>query len=172
MDYGGTNIDKGGLNTAKDISEQMRLLNQAYKETDEIYYNYAKEYGISETAFWVLYSLWDRDSAYTQRDFCVEWYYSPKTIHSALKVLETQGLIELALTPGNRKNKQILFTAKGKALAEKVIAPIMQAEQDSFSDLEETERELLLSVTQKRIALLKSRTNKILKSSSEDRLPQ
>lgn len=157
---------------AKDISEQMRLLNQAYKETDEIYYNYAKEFGMSETAFWVLYSLWDRDSTYTQRDFCVEWYYSPKTIHSALKVLETQGIIELALTPGNRKNKQILFTAKGKALAEKVIAPIMQAEQDSFSDLEEAERELLLSVTQKRIALLKSRTNKILTSSSEDRLPQ
>lgn len=156
----------------KKIINQMRLLNQAYKETDEIYHNYAKAYGISDTAFWILYSLWDRESAYTQRDFCLEWFYSPQTINSSLKGLEAQGYIELSLMPGNRKNKQILFTPKGKMLAEKVIVPLMQAEQDSFAGLEETEREILLSVTQKRIELLKIETNKIVELSSEDRLPQ
>lgn len=63
--------------------------------------------------------------------------------------------------PGNRKNKQICFTEKGKELAERVIIPLMKAEQDSFSHLNKAEREILLSVTQKRIRLLKEEISKI-----------
>lgn len=146
------------------FTEQMRSLNKSYKETDEIYHDYAKQCGLPDTAFWVLYSLWDQEQTYTQREFCLEWFYNPQTINSALKGLERQGLIKLSLMPGNRKNKQICFTEKGKELAEKVIVPLMKAEQDSFSNLNKAERELLLSVTQKRIRLLKEEISKIVTS--------
>lgn len=83
-------------------------------------------------------------------------------------MMEKQGLIEITLIPGSRKNKQVCFTSEGKTLAEKVVLPLMQAEQDTFTALSEKERKMLLSVMQKYITILRANSNKIMKTSSED----
>lgn len=144
------------------ITTQLTTYNQTYKEIDEIYRNYAKVYGLSEATFWVLYSLWESGDVCSQRELCSNWSYPPQTINSALKVLEKKGFIELAFVPGNRKNKQILFTSTGRALAERVLKPLLQAECNAFSGLTDQERAMLLSATQKYIALLKKETEIIL----------
>lgn len=139
----------------KAIVTQLAAFNQAYKEMEEIYHNYAKAHGLSDCAFWVLYSMWENEDIYPQRRLCEEWFYTPQTVNSALKSLEKQGLIELVFMPGNRKNKQIVFTFEGRKLAERVIEPLMQAENNSFCGLNEQERETLLAATQKHIQLLR-----------------
>lgn len=154
------------------IVNQLVALNQSYKELDNVYHSYAKENDLSDTAFWVLYSLWERGESYTQRELCTDWFYSPQTVNSALKLLEQQGLIRLVQTPQNRRNKSILLTEKGTALGENVIMPLLQAERRAFSELSERERTGLLSATQRHITLLKSEVNKISNVSSEDCSPQ
>lgn len=144
------------------IAAQLTALNQIYKEIDELYHHYAKASGLSDTALWVLYSLWECGGPYPQREFCEEWNYSPQTANSALKSLEKQGLVALDFARGNRKSKEIRFTPEGEALARRVIVPLMEAERSAIAGLGEEERAALLAVTQKHAALLKEETEKLL----------
>lgn len=135
-------------------AKQLTEFIQTYKEVDEVCHNYAKAHGLSDTVFYVLYALVDRGSAYPQRELCEDWFYPPQTVNSALKTLETQGVVELVFSPGNRKNKEIHLTDKGRMLAKEIIEPFMEAERNAFSDLSEEERKALLGAVQKYIANL------------------
>ena len=137
-----------------DAAKQLTEFIQSYKEIDEVCHNYAKAHGLSDTAFYVLYALVDRGTAYQQRELCEDWAYPPQTVNSALKAMETQGVVKLIFSPGNRKNKEIHLTEKGRALAKEIIEPFMEAERNSFSDLGEEERRVLLAAVQKYITNL------------------
>lgn len=143
------------------VSDPLAVFNQLYKEMDAIYHLYAKRFGISDTAFWLLYSLYEGNTAYTQRELCSTWHYPPQTINSALKSLEKQEVIALKPVSGNQKNKQIVLTEKGEKIAERVVAPLVVAEQRTFKSLKEKERKALLSLTQKYADLLQTEINRI-----------
>lgn len=136
-------------------SDPLALFNQLYKEMDEIYHQYAKRQGISDTALWLLYSLYEDGAGYTQRELCSAWHYPPQTINSALKSLVNQGYIRLKPVEGNQKNKRIALTETGKELMREVIFPLIQAEKRTFQRLEKSERDTLLSLTHKYVSLLK-----------------
>lgn len=156
----------------KTIHTQLTVFNQTHKEMDIVYHNYAKDFGLSDTAFWILYSISEHTESLTQRELCTDWSYTPQTVNSALKDLEKRKIILLESTPGNRKNKWIKLTENGKKLVQQAVIPLMQAEWDSFSALSEDERNLLLSTTQKHISILKDKISKINKMSSEDQSSQ
>ncbi len=126
-----------------------------------LYHNYAKDAGISDASFWLLYSLHERGRPCTQRELCQSWYYAPQTINTALKALETKGLISLAFSPGNKKNKLILFTPAGEKLVQEKIVPLVRAEERSFERLAPEEQDQLLAITQKHIALLEEEIHQI-----------
>lgn len=146
--------------------------NQAHKKMNVIYHDYAKSIGLSDAAFWLLYSVYEYGGPCTQKDLCQAWFYAPQTINSAIKAMEEQGYISLELVPKSRKNKQILFTEKGKGFVEEKIVPLVQAEERSFERLETQEREKLLAITQKHIRILEEEINRIKQMSSEDESSQ
>ncbi len=139
----------------------LTVFNQAHKKMNVLYHNYAKAIGLSDSAFWLLYSLYEHEAPCTQRDLCQSWFYAPQTINTALKSLEGQGYIQLAFAPGNQKSKRILFTPAGKALVRDKIAPLVRAEERSFDRLSPEEREKLLELTRKHISLLESEIKEI-----------
>ncbi len=145
----------------KAISTQLTEFNQVHKEMDIVYHNYAKDSGLSDTAFWILYSVSEHNGSFTQRELCNDWSFTPQTVNSALKDLEKRNIITLESVPGNRKNKWIKLTEEGKALVNLSVIPLMQAEWDSFTALTEDERNLLLSTTQKHISILRDRIRQI-----------
>ena len=141
-----------GMTTA----DPLAAFNQLYRQMDEIYHLYAKRRGISDTALWLLYSLYEEeDAAYTQRALCSDWHYPPQTVNSALKSLERQGLLVLEPVPGNQKNKRIVLTDRGRETAQKEIFPLMLAEQRAFQGLGERDGEALLSLTRHYVELLR-----------------
>lgn len=66
----------------------LKTFNQIYKEMDIIYHDYAKTCGLSNMAYWILYSVAESNEYFTQRDFCNDWFFAPQTVNSALKDLE------------------------------------------------------------------------------------
>lgn len=140
----------------------LAAFNRAHKRMNVLYHNYARDAGISDAAFWLMYSLYEKDGPCTQTELCEAWFFTPQTINSALKSLEKQGLITLDFAPNSRKNKQFFFTEKGKQLAKEKITPLVQAEEQSFLRLNEQEREALLAITQKHISILEEEINKLL----------
>ena len=137
-------------------NDPLALFNQLYKEMDEIYHQYAKRRGISDTALWLLYSLYEDGAGYTQRELCSAWHYPPQTINSALKSLVNQGYIQLKPVEGNQKNKRIVLTEAGNEMMQEIISPLIRAEKRTFQRLEKSERDALLSLTHKYVSLLKS----------------
>lgn len=135
-------------------ADSLEEFNQLYKKMKEIYHLYAKSLGISDMAFWLLYSLHESSSIRTQRDFCATWHYPPQTVNSAIKNLEKQGLITLEYAEGSQKNKRIVLTKEGRAYMKKAISPLVAAERSVFQGLEKGELEALLGLTQKYIDLL------------------
>lgn len=143
------------------IVSVLAAFNRAHKRMNVLYHNYAKKVGISDAALWLLYSLYEKGEPCTQTELCEVWFFAPQTINSALKSLEKQGLITLDLVPNSRKNKQFFFTEAGERFVKEKIAPLVQAEEQSFLRLEERERDELLAITQQHINLLEEEINRI-----------
>ena len=54
---------------------QITLYNQLIKEMDDLYRVYAKNCNLSESAFWILYCIQEREKeAFTQREICDYWF--------------------------------------------------------------------------------------------------
>lgn len=136
--------------------------NRAHKRMNVLYHNYARDAGISDAAFWLMYSLYEKGGPCTQTELCEAWFFVPQTINSALKSLESQGLIALDLAPNSRKNKQFFLTKTGEQLVKEKITPLVQAEEKSFLRLNGQEREALLAITQKHISILEEEINSII----------
>ncbi len=148
-------------------ADSLEEFNQLYKKMKEIYHLYAKSLGISDMAFWLLYSLHESSSIRTQRDFCATWHYPPQTVNSAIKNLERLGLITLEYAAGNQKNKRIVPTKLGREYMKKVITPLVAAERRVFESLEDGQREALLSLTQKYVDLLETEAEGLLTCAAE-----
>lgn len=140
----------------------LAAFNRAHKRMNALYHNYAKKVGMSDAAFWLMYSLYEKGGPCTQAELCEAWLFTPQTINSALKSMEKQGLITLELAPNSRKNKQFFFTEEGEKLVKEKIAPLVRAEKQSFIRLEEQERNELLTITEKHINILEEEINRIL----------
>lgn len=143
-------------------SAPLSAFNQAQKENDTIYHNYAKASGLSDTAFWILYSVTERETPYTQKELCTSWFFPIQTVNSALKDLSWRGMIRLEAVPGNRKNKQIVLTTEGKDLVMRVIAPLIAAEQRAFTRMGKEEYERYLDMTHRHVSLLKEEIDRII----------
>src|SRR5699024_10551534 len=114
----------------------------------------AKSCGISDTSMWLLYSLYLNDGTYTQKELYSVWHYPPQTVNSCLKNFEKQGIIKLEAVPGNRKNKLVALTEKGKDESRRIIARLIGAEQRACADMGAKEMQTLLSLTGKYTELL------------------
>lgn len=98
------------------FSEFIRRYNSLYKANNEIYHRLARHFGLSDTAFWILYTLREQGGCVSQSQLCGELFLSKQTIHSALKQLEQGGFLQLENVPNNRKNKLVRVTSQGEQL--------------------------------------------------------
>ena len=145
-------------------SDGLSLLNQCSKEMDDIYHSYAARFGLSDTAFWSIYYVWEhseKGQPCTQKEICESWSYSPQTVNSALKTLEARGFAKLVRLQEDKKSKQILLTDTGRALADQVITSLVNAEQSAFAQLDPKEQREFVRITQKYTAALKDKIHQI-----------
>lgn len=139
----------------------LKKFNKIYKEMDIIHHNYAKSCGISDMAYWILYSIAESDECFTQRDFCRSWFSAPQTVNSALKDLEKKDIIRLEAVPGNKKNKWIKLTENGTKFMDSFIVPIIDAESMSFAALSNEECDIMLASVQKYVTELKEKVDNL-----------
>lgn len=151
-----------------EIKSLLKQYNRIYKSMDIVYHNYAKRVGLSDAAFWILYSVAESERAFTQRELSSEWSFPPQTVNSSLKDLAANGIITLEPLENNRKNKLIRLTDDGRALIDECVLPLMQAECDGFGALSSDECESMLSSIIKYAAELKRRVEQIGNVGSAD----
>lgn len=136
-------------------SAEMTEFNRLYKETDNIYTRYAASQGISTTTLCVLYSLYLSEAYCTQSQLVEDWGIPMQTVNSCLQAMKKSGIVRLEFREGNRKSKSILLTEQGAEMAQKIVAPLVEAENQALGALDPGERRKLLELTRKHCGLLR-----------------
>lgn len=93
--------------------QMLIAFNRETKKLDDVYRSAAKSCGISECAFWILYTLRVEEKPFTQAEIC-EFLIEPKqTVNSALKKLEAEGYLTLS-AGADQRSKRVCLTEKGE----------------------------------------------------------
>lgn len=124
-------------------------LEYLYNAADRLYADFARSCGLSGCAYWMLYELERAGGEASLRALNVDWGYSKQTMSSALKTMESRGLIELSYEEGSRKSKRAALTASGRVFVDQNIVPAMRAEERAFFSLDQTERETLIALARR-----------------------
>ena len=74
--------------TARNLLEQM---NRQFNECNALYHELAVHYGVSDTVFWLLYTLYNSSEPQTQNRLCMEWNLPKQTMNSAVASMVRQG---------------------------------------------------------------------------------
>lgn len=142
--------------------EYLSKLNSLFKENDEIYRNAAKNLGLPDCTFWILYTLREttlrkEGHILTQSEICSAMFLPKQTVNSAMKKLEKDGYIQL-LNANSRRSKQVSLTQKGLELAQKTVDRVITLETDALAALSPDEKENFLRLYNKYNALLTVKT--------------
>lgn len=140
----------------------LTQFNNLYKELDDIYHSLARHYGLSDCAFWILYTMQETDESRTQSQLGEMLSLSRQTINSALKNLEAAGYIQLAPVAGNHKSKRILLTDAGKRFAEQTTDRVVQMELRAFDQFSAEEQVVFFRLLTAYVRRLSTETQEIL----------
>ena len=147
--------------------EFIRTYNGQYKESNELYHRLARHFGLSDSAFWILYTLRESEGPVSQKQLCQELYLSKQTVNSALKNLEEVGYLRLESAPDSRKNKEIHLTDAGEELLRRTADPVFAMEERAFCRLTEEEREAILRLGRRNLDLLREEAERLLRGGDE-----
>jgi len=144
-----------------DTAKQMERINQLYKQQDELYHNLAAQFGISDTALWVLYAVCSSGTSHTQYDLANAWYFPKQTVNSAIAGLERAGIISLVPLPGTRNRKNVVLSEAGRTFCARTVIPLLQAEERTFLRFSEQERQVFFCLMEKQFRYLKEEFGRI-----------
>ena len=120
----------------------IELLNKQIKELIGIYRNTVKDLDISESEFWIWYTLVAMDGEYSQQDICSIWSLPKQTVNTVVSHLKRKKYAVLEAAPLRRNRKIIRLTKEGREYGEKMILPISSAEKRAFEKISTSELDL------------------------------
>lgn len=97
---------------------------------DGIYEMIAKKLGIKENTLALLYAL-DDGELHSQKEISEEWLIPRTTLNTIVKECIQKGYIFLNEDNG-KKEKEICFTPKGKAVASNILKQVYEIEQQAM----------------------------------------
>ena len=137
----------------KEMTRLNAALNALYMEQDDIYSVYAAHFGLSGTAFWILYAICESDEVKTQNALADAFHMPRQSINSAAAALAKQGYVALEQLPGARSGKALRLTDVGKAFCDRVIYPFFAIESRALGALG-ADAERYVELTRRMIAAL------------------
>lgn len=144
----------------QEVSPQARALldktNRQFNESNALYHTVAQRCGLSDTAFWVLYALYTDAEPLTQNRLAAEWALPKQTLNSAVAAMVKKGMVTLSPGQGAHSGKIIALTEKGRAVANRTVAPVIYAEQEALTAVGLDEMETSWRICQEHLKRLRS----------------
>ena len=126
------------------IARAYEALDSFWREQNQLYRDVATSFGISESAFSILYAIFlAGEKGVSQRDICVQMCIGKQTVNSSIHKLEREGVVVLKSGLG-RRGLLAHLTPVGLELAERTIAPMIEAELAALREFDDRELELSL----------------------------
>ena len=135
--------------------EQRSLISQQIKELVGVYRGAIKHLAISESEFWIWYTLVAMPGEHTQQDICTMWSLPKQTVNTVITAMRLKKLAYLEAIPGTRNHKTVRLTEEGMRRGEEIVAPVTCAEQRAFAKMPQEELDLLAQIFGKYIDTLR-----------------
>lgn len=133
-----------GTSIPGNIARAYEAFDSFWREQNQLYRDVATSFGISESAFSILYAIFlAGENGISQRDICVQMCIGKQTVNSSIHKLEREGVVELKSGPG-RRGLLAYLTPVGLELAECTIVPMVEAELAALREFDDRELELSL----------------------------
>lgn len=145
---------KKGDYSMDDVKAVSTALDRLYRKQGDLYHEYASYYGLSDIAFWILYTLCGADETYTQNQIADLWHFPRQSVNSAVSSLVKEGYIFLEKLSVARNNKALRLTEKGVEFCQRAIFPFYEMENRIFNKMSEDERKQFFALSAKQCELL------------------
>ena len=129
------------------LSKDMKRFNYLISETDAAYHEMTKKLGLSDSAMIVLYTICDNGGACLLKDICRRSCIQKKTINSAIRKLEAEGIVYLEAV--DAKSKNVRLTEDGQRLAERTAMRMLRAENEILAGWSEADVAQYLRLTER-----------------------
>ena len=139
----------------KQYKEHVELINQQIKELVGIYRDVIKHLDITESEFWIWYTLVAMDGEYTQQDISAIWSLPKQTVNTLITRMRLKKFAYLEVVPGTRNRKIVRLTEEGRKFGEKMIFPISNAEERAFENISNEEISLVTNAFSKYISFMR-----------------
>lgn len=136
-------------------------LNQLYNERESLYDRISSASGLSDLAFRLLYYVrMSPDKEWLQSELADTYFFSRKSVNSALDKLTKKGFVELRSNPGKGNRKTVAITEEGEAFCREWVDPAIEADNQSYLRLSEEEQVAYLKLESKALEFLKEELSK------------
>ncbi len=139
------------------IDVQMQRFNLLMSEIDTAYHDAALKLGMSDSVMLVLYTLCFCGGECMLGD--ITSGASKQTINSALRKLESEGIVYLETFEGRKK--KVYLTEKGRQLAKDTAFRIIEAENEIFASWSDEEKSIYIDLTQRYLADFKQKVKEL-----------
>lgn len=144
---------------AEYIAEEMKRFNYLTSEIDAAYHEAALKLGLSDSALLILYTICNHGEACLLQDITRLSGISKQTINSALRKLESEGIVYLESFCGRKK--RVCLTEKGKVFVKSTVCRVIDMENAIFGSWTEAERKQYIELTQKYLLSFKDRIKEL-----------
>ncbi len=127
------------------IDKQLDVFFYSWQQLDAQYTEFAKTKGISYTGLIVMtYIYRETQGKCTQKYLCEKTLMPKQTINSVINGFVKKGLVVLREMEGDRRNKCITLTEKGKELYQEMDSVLAKAEKSTVSQIDPEKWEQLV----------------------------
>ena len=141
------------------ISKELKRYNFLFGETGAAYHEMYLKLGMSDSAISILYAVLENGESRPLQEICRCTGLSKQTINSAIRKLETDGILYLEIS--GPRNKTVCLTEKGKILAEKTAGKVIAAENEIFASWPQEDVEKYLELTEADLIALKEKNQNL-----------
>lgn len=138
------------------FSTEMRRFNHLLHEIDSAYHEMSMKLGLSDSAMIILYTICERGDSCPLLELCRRSGISKQTINSAIRKLETEGIVYLEMA--DAKKKIVCLTQQGRQLAERTAVRMIEAENEIFASWPKEDVEQYLELTKRFEEALREKT--------------
>lgn len=140
-------------------SKIMKRFNYLLGELNAVYHDMALRLGLSDSAMSILYTICDHGESCRLQDICRWSGLSKQTINSAIRKLETEGIV--CLESAGSRNKNVCLTEEGSDLAKRTVKQIMQAENGIFASWPDEDMEKYVELTENFLRALQEKAEQM-----------
>lgn len=141
------------------LSSSLQEFNKIIKAFNQLYRDAAQKLGLSNSAFDIFYTICELGGHCQQKDICEATFIPKQTVHSAILLLEKEGLIQLA--PRKGRAVDISLTEAGEEKVHSLMTPVFHLENASFDAMTLEETETMLTLNQRYLEILKKEFSKL-----------